>query len=243
MVVSSIVRYSKCNKDIKTIKHECLLCLKFFHPGCIGLHKIYDKNNKLIPCTSSFRIIPGPEADNAIDMAAVDGYNEETPHNDKNNEQANREINLQDEGCFDSMVQVQSLPLVQTNNINDTDDISDDSKLSDIALTCNASTTNKTNRNINETVTKKRKRENGESEESEYNISKKIDNLINKIDDIRTEKCDSVLFKNTVSKILKTELCAIETKINIDMNIMRNEISGLTQIMGNFMQSFGKDYC
>lgn len=39
-----------CNKEVKLEVYYCVTCDKYFHPGCIKLHKVYNKANELIPC-------------------------------------------------------------------------------------------------------------------------------------------------------------------------------------------------
>lgn len=43
-------------KDIKTIIHECELCMKTFHPGCAVLHKTFNAHNQLVPCTAKMKV-------------------------------------------------------------------------------------------------------------------------------------------------------------------------------------------
>ncbi|XP_036142545.1 uncharacterized protein LOC118645486 [Monomorium pharaonis] len=48
-------RCSACKKAIKTEVVQCKSCVKlFYHPGCVSKHKIYDRNNELVPCQGPF---------------------------------------------------------------------------------------------------------------------------------------------------------------------------------------------
>lgn len=48
----------QCRKDIKTEVHRCVQCDKQFHPSCIiRLHKVYNQNNKLIPCKGKTKVL------------------------------------------------------------------------------------------------------------------------------------------------------------------------------------------
>lgn len=47
----------QCRKDIKTQAIRCIPCDKIFHPGCHKLHKVYNEDNELIPCTGKTEVI------------------------------------------------------------------------------------------------------------------------------------------------------------------------------------------
>ena len=41
----------QCKKEIITNVVKCVPCEKLFHPSCIKLHKVYNKDNEIVPCT------------------------------------------------------------------------------------------------------------------------------------------------------------------------------------------------
>lgn len=48
-------RCSACKKEIKSLVVQCKACVKlFYHPGCAGKHRIYNKVNELVKCEGPF---------------------------------------------------------------------------------------------------------------------------------------------------------------------------------------------
>lgn len=47
----------QCRKEVKNEIHRCIPCEKYFHPGCVKLHKVYNSKNEYVPCTGKFEII------------------------------------------------------------------------------------------------------------------------------------------------------------------------------------------
>jgi len=55
MEVRSIMR-RQCRKKGKTEAHKCIPYDKLFHPDYVKLHKVYNTNDKLIPCTEKTEV-------------------------------------------------------------------------------------------------------------------------------------------------------------------------------------------
>ncbi|CAL1672858.1 unnamed protein product [Lasius platythorax] len=51
------IKCMQCRKEIKSITHECKLCIKSFHPSCAKLHKVINAKDQLVPCKGQIEVI------------------------------------------------------------------------------------------------------------------------------------------------------------------------------------------
>lgn len=65
---------SKCKASISRWVHSCKTCLKDFHPACCNenTHKIFDSQNKLVPCIGIIDRIKQPTVKKVSDKNKTD---------------------------------------------------------------------------------------------------------------------------------------------------------------------------
>jgi len=47
---SQAITCRQCRKEIKTKAHKCIPCEKIFHPSCVKLDKVQNREKELISC-------------------------------------------------------------------------------------------------------------------------------------------------------------------------------------------------
>jgi len=53
---SQAITCRQCRKEIKTEAYKCIPCEKIFHPSCVKLHKVQNREKETISCKGAVEI-------------------------------------------------------------------------------------------------------------------------------------------------------------------------------------------